>query len=216
MLKPALLYAEEITRKFAERLYTTDYYYYCGYPCGSSLPKIEEKDDLYQYAFVDGGDNVIGFLTYRINEFCDTVQDFGLFSFDKGNPILGRDLFRKLEELVANHHKVEWLVIGNNPVKKHYDKFCRKHNGYTHHYHESTKDEKGNYVDSFFYEIVNSSKKQTNFDRIKEMTPDEMAEFIANVQINESQNLRPLPIEYMDVSYVAKKQLDWLNKEADV
>ena len=47
MLKPALLYADEITRKFAEHLYTTDYYYYCGYCCGSTLPKIEEKDDLY-------------------------------------------------------------------------------------------------------------------------------------------------------------------------
>ena len=52
MLKPALLYTQEITRKFAEHLYTTDYFYYCGYPCGNSLPKIEEKDDLYQYASV--------------------------------------------------------------------------------------------------------------------------------------------------------------------
>ena len=45
MLKPALLYTQEITRKFTEHLYTTDYFYYCGYCCGSSLPKIEEKDN---------------------------------------------------------------------------------------------------------------------------------------------------------------------------
>ena len=215
MLKPALLYTEEITRKFAEHLYTTDYYYYCGYYCGSTLPKIEEKDDLYQYAFVDDNDNVIGFLTYRINDYSDTVQDFGLFSFEKGNLIVARDLFKKLEELVKRHHKVEWYVVGNNPVKRNYDRFCKKHNGYIHHYHETTKDENGNYIDSFFYEIVNTKKKKTNYDRIKDMTLKEMAEFIADVQINESQQLRPLPIEFMDTKYVGKLQEEWLRKEAD-
>ena len=66
MLKPALLYTNEITRKFTEHLYTTDYFYYCGYYCGSSLPN----------------------------------------------------------------------------------------NGYIHHWHETTKDECGNYVDSYTYEIL--------------------------------------------------------------
>ena len=155
MLKPALLYTREITRKFTEHLYTTDYFYYCGYYCGSSLPKIAEEDDLYQYAIVDKSDNVIGFLTYRISDYSDTVQSFGLFSFDKGNPILGIDVFHKLEELIKTHHRVEWHVVGSNPVKRHYDKFCKRHNGYIHHFCETTKDEKGNYIDSYTYEIIN-------------------------------------------------------------
>lgn len=155
MLKPALLYTNEITRKFTEHLYTTDYFYYCGYYCGNSLPKIEEEEDLYQYAIVDSTDNVIGFLRYRVNDYNDTVQDFGLFSFDKGNPILGIDVFHKLEQLIKNHHRVEWRVVGNNPVKRHYDKYCKRHNGYIHHFHETTKDKKGNYIDSYLYEIIN-------------------------------------------------------------
>ena len=158
MLKPALLYTQEITRKFAEHLYTTDYFYYCGYPCGNSLPKIEEKDDLYQYAIVDKNDDIVGFLTYRINDYSDSVCDFGLFSFDKGNPILGYDLFRKLEELIKKHHRIEWCVVSTNPVKRHYDKFCKHHNGYIHHWHETTKDEYGNYIDSYTCEIVNGGR----------------------------------------------------------
>ena len=110
MLKPALLYTREITRKFTEHLYTTDYFYYCGYY---------------------------------------------FFSFDKGNPILGIDVFHKLEQLIKNHHRVEWRVVGNNPVKRHYDKYCKRHNGYIHHFHETTKDKKGNYIDSYLYEIIN-------------------------------------------------------------
>ena len=155
MLKPAVLYADEITRKFAEYLYTTDLYYFNGWCCGSSLPEIETERDLYQYAFVDNAGNIIGFLTYRVYDYSDTVQDFGLFSFDRGNPIIGIDLFKKLEELVECHHRVEWQVIEGNPVKRHYDKFCKKHGGYIHHYHETVKDIEGKYVDSYVYEIVN-------------------------------------------------------------
>ena len=42
-----------------------------------------------------------------------------------------------------------------------------------------------------------------------------MAEFIAGVQINESQQLCPLPIEFMDTKYVWKLQEEWLRKAAD-
>jgi len=156
MLKPALLYRDEIIQKFTECLYTVDYYYYSGWNCGSSLPEIKSEENLYQYAFVDKDDNVIGFLTYRIYDYSDTAQEFGLFSFDRGNPIIGIDLFKKLEELVARHHRVEWQVIEGNPVKRHYDKFCKKHSGYIHHYHGTTKSIEGKYVDSYVYEIVNA------------------------------------------------------------
>lgn len=161
MLKPALLYRDEIIQKFTECLYTVDYYYYSGWNCGSSLPEIKPEENLYQYAFVDKDDNVIGFLTYRIYDYSDTAQEFGLFSFDRGNPIIGIDLFKKLEELVARHHRVEWQVIEGNPVKKHYDKFCKKHNGYIHHYHGTIKSIEGKYVDSYVYEIVNTKGENT-------------------------------------------------------
>jgi hypothetical protein len=157
LLKPALLYTEQIIKKFTEQLYTTDYFYYCGYPCGNNLPKIEANPDLYQYAVVDKNNNVIGFFTYRIDDYTDSVKDFGLFSFDKGNSIVVRDVLRKLEELVKIHHRIEWGVIGTNPVKRHYDKFCKKYNGYIHQWHEASRDECGKYIDSYTYEIVQNS-----------------------------------------------------------
>lgn len=156
MLRPAILYKDVIIKKFMENLYTKEYDYYVGYSCGTVLPKIEEKEGKYYWASVDESGNVIGYLQYRIDDFVDTVQDFGLFSFDAGNPILGRDLIRKLQELVSRHHRVEWCVVGDNPVKRHYDKFCKRFGGYIHHYHESTKDSDGKFVDSYCYEIVNN------------------------------------------------------------
>lgn len=81
---------------------------------------------LYQYAIVDK-EKVIGFLTYRIDIYSNNVYNFGLYSFDKGNYIIGKDLFTKMEELVKKYHRLEWKMIAGNPVKKHYDKFCKKY-----------------------------------------------------------------------------------------
>lgn len=159
MLKPALLYKEELTQLFIEQLYTEDYYFYSGYDCGSELPEIKTDYNLYQYAIIDkSSDMIIGYLSYRINVYTDTAQNFGLFSFDRGNQTIGIDVFDKLKELIRTHHKVEWKVIEGNPVKKHYDRFCKRNNGYIIHKHHTGKDLKGNYVDSYCYEIINPDK----------------------------------------------------------
>ena len=160
MLKPALLYKEDLLKSFTKYLYTEDYFLYNGYDCGSVLPNIEPKENLYQFAFVDKHNKPIGFLTYRINSLTDTVCDFGLFSFERGNSIIGIDLFKKLNELIAKHHKVEWCVIEGNPVKKHYDKFCKMNNGNILHMHDTIRDLDGQYRDSYLYEIINQKEKR--------------------------------------------------------
>lgn len=162
MLRPALLYKEEILRKFTELMYTEDYYFYSGYDCGSELPNLEPKEDTYSYCMVDNKNNVIGYLSYKYSVYTDTVYDFGLMSFDKGNVIVVADVLKKLEELINIRHKVEWRVLDDNPVKRHYDKFCKKHGGFISHLHDTTKDLKGNYTDSYIYEIINKNRKQNS------------------------------------------------------
>ena len=158
MLKPAILYKDILEKKFAEYLYTDDFFWYTGYGGCNELPKLEPRDDDYKYAIVDGKDNVIGYFAYRIEFTVDTVLNFGLYSFDKGNPLIGKDLFEKMEELVREHRRIEWRMISGNPVQKHYDKFCKEHNGYIHHFHDTGRDLNGNLVDSYSYEIINDKR----------------------------------------------------------
>lgn len=158
MLKPAILYKEELLKKFAEELYTQDYTFYMGYSCGTLLPHIEEQENRYQYAIINKANEVIGYFAYDYWPICDTILNFGLYSFDKGNPIVGYDLYNKLKELIERHHRIEWRVVGNNPVKRSYDTFCKKYNGMIAHLHQSTKDTNGNYVDEFIYEIIDGGK----------------------------------------------------------
>lgn len=155
MLIPAISKKVELLEKFSQELYSDKYFMYCAYAHGHSLPEIKAEDDLYQFAIVNNSGNVVGFLGYRIDPYADNVFNFGLYSFGNGDITVGIDVHRKLEELVKQHRRVEWLVVGGNKVKKNYDRFCIKHGGKIFEYHDEVRDEKGEYHNSYTYEILN-------------------------------------------------------------
>ena len=155
MLVPAVLYKEQIITEFQKRYYTDDIMFETGcleqwYP---SIPDIPEEGR-FDYAIVNK-DKLIGYLSYKVDYYVSKAYNFGLMSFDRGNPVVGIDLFKKLEELVSSMHRVEWRMVGGNPVEKHYDKFCEMHNGKKHVLKDSIRDKDGNYRDDIIYEIVN-------------------------------------------------------------
>lgn len=169
MLKPAILFKDELEKKFAAEIYTDKYFYYCGYGYDFELPTIKAQSEHYQWAITEPIDNftdrVIGYLAYRINPTTDNVYNFGLYSFDEGNQTVIRDTFEKLEELVKDHHRIEWRVIEGNHAKRGYDAFCDKHNGNCVCLHDVTKDLKGEYRNEYIYEI------RGKITSLKEATP---------------------------------------------
>lgn len=154
VLVPAILYKDEIEKAFAKEVYTEKFFYYSGYSHCHTLSEIKLEDNDYQFAMVDSNGKLVGYLAYRVDPNSESVYNFGLYSFDKGNPIVGKDLFEEMERLVRIYHRVEWRMIGGNPVKKHYDRFCKKHNGNIVVLHDVCKDVNGKYRDEYLYEIV--------------------------------------------------------------
>lgn len=156
MLEPAVAHKEELLRLFSNELYSQNYFYYVG---GSpdTLPSIEPRDNHKQYAICDytetGEKKVVGYVAYYLKN--GNAFNFGLYGFDKGNAIIGIDLNNLLTDLVSKCHRVEWRMIGTNPVKKHYDKFCKEHGGKRVCLHDVVQDEYGKYYDEYIYEIVN-------------------------------------------------------------
>lgn len=155
MLVSAILYKEEIIKEFQKLYYTEDMFYYTGclaqwYPNIKDIP----DDGDFDYAIVNNAGKLIGYLSYKADYYCSKVYNFGLVSFDRGNPIIGNDLYKKLEELIPRFHRIEWRMVGGNPVEKHYDKFCKLHNGKKHILKDSIRDKNGNYHDDIIYEIV--------------------------------------------------------------
>ena len=153
MLMPAIQHKDELILLFSKEIYTEDYYFYEGYPHLNGIPKIETSNNIYQWAIVDEN-KVVGYFAYHVDPFLDCADRFGLFSFDKGNPLIGIDVFKKMETLIRNHHRIEWCVVDGNPVIKHYDKLCNKHHGTRYVFHDATKDPYGHYRNVIKYEIV--------------------------------------------------------------
>ena len=156
MLVPAILYRDQIEREFQKLYYTKDMLFETG--ClGQWAPEISDNPDDGRFDFAIVSNNkLIGYLSYKVDYYVSKAYNFGLMSFDRGNPVVGKDVFEKLEELVSTMHRVEWRMVGGNPAERSYDKFCRKHNGSKHVLKDSIKDATGNYRDDVIYEIVNS------------------------------------------------------------
>ena len=157
MLIPAILRKEEILTKMQEYNYTEDMMYYSGY-LGNSLPSIEENNNgyLYQYAVLTHLGKLIGYFTYYIDWYSSCVYNFGLFSFDRNNSIIGIDIYKELKKIINDYHihRLEWRMIGGNPVEKHYDKFCKRYNGKKYVLTDVFKDRCGKYHNDVIYEIV--------------------------------------------------------------
>lgn len=156
MLIPAILYKEQIIKNFQKYFYTTDMLYETGCMCNWS-PEIADCPDesQFQYAIVDKNGKLIGYIGYKVDWYASAAYNFGLFSFDRGNVLIGRDVFKKLEELASTLHRVEWRAVSGNPACRGYDNFIKKHNGNKHVLKDSIRDKDGNYHYDIIYEIVN-------------------------------------------------------------
>ena len=169
MLKPAILYKDELEKKFAENLYTDDYFYYAG--CGHVhyIPEIKAEDNNYQWAVVDKNEKLIGYIAYRIFPELDSAENFGIISFDKGNLTFSRDLYHLFDDLVKHYRRIEWRMVGGNHVESAYDHVIERYNGNKVVLHNALKDNYGQYRDSIIYEIVKDKIKICG-KRIKYLT----------------------------------------------
>ncbi len=155
MLVPAILYKEQIIKGMQKYFYTKDMMYETG--CMENwTPNISNCPDAsqFQYAIVDKNEKLIGYLGYTVDWYASKAYNIGLFSFDRGNILVGRDVFDKLEELVGTLHRVEWRAVGDNPACRGYDNFIKKHNGKKHILKDAIKDRNGCYHNDIIYEIV--------------------------------------------------------------
>lgn len=154
MLVPAVLYKEQIKNEFQKYYYTVDMLYETGGMCNWS-PNIEECPDenRFQFAMVND-EKLIGYLEYSIDWYVSKAYNFALFSFDRGNVLVGRDVFNKLEELTKTFHRVEWRAVSINPACRGYDRFVERHNGTKHILKDAIRDMDGNYHDDIIYEIL--------------------------------------------------------------
>lgn len=158
MLIPAILKKDEILYEFQKLQYTDDLMYEVG-SCDNYMPNIVEEPDkeTYQYAIIDNKNKLVGYVSYQVDWYSSQAHQFGLMSFDRGNPLIGKALFEIMDNLINKMklHRISWYMVSGNPVERHYDKFCEKHNGRKLVLRDVFKDRLGKYHNSITYEIIN-------------------------------------------------------------
>lgn len=156
MLIPAILKKKEIEEHFKCYFYSDDMMYETG-NLDNWIPGITEDNGSVQYAIVDKDGKLLGYFGYYIDWYSSSASQFGLFSFDRGNRIIGIDILKEMRKLIHKYklHRIEWRMIGGNPVEKHYDRFCTKYHGRKILLHDAVKDRNGKYHDDVIYEIIN-------------------------------------------------------------
>ena len=157
MLIPAISKKYEIIQEFRKLQYTDNLMLEVGC-CDNYMPNIIEEPnrETYQYAIVNSEDKLIGYIGYEIDWYSSCAHNFGLMSFDKGNALIGKEVYNIMMDLIENKklHRIEWYMVGGNPAERSYDKLCQKYNGNKIILHDVFKDRNGNYRNSIIYEII--------------------------------------------------------------
>ncbi len=162
ILVPAVLYKEEIAREFQKKFYTEDMLFETG-SLNNWIPNIIDEPDAstYQFAILDST-KLVGFICYRIDWYSSCASQFGLISFDKGNRIIGLAVYRTMRKLIYEYklHRIEFRMVGGNPVERHYDKMCSHFGGTKHVLKDAIKDRYGRYHDDVIYEIIRKGEEK--------------------------------------------------------
>lgn len=167
MLVPAIIYKEDIKQEFLKRIYDLEMCYFmaCANYSIQNILYIVNFDECdcgnVQYAIIDDNKKIIGYFSYYIDYYNYTIHNFGLYSFDKNNSILGIDIYKEFKKIIKeiNPHRIMWDVVIGNPVEKHYDKLFNRmikheYSGTIYTYHDCFKDKKGIYHNNKSYELI--------------------------------------------------------------
>ena len=127
-------YEEDLTKEFQRIAYDPFYKYYWGSGAHPAQPyKADEQNNCISMVSVDkhSGD-LLGLLTYTVDEWIRAVTSIGAISFSKKpNVIFSRDIYKFLADIfvLRKLNKINWWVTVGNPIEKSYDKLAKRYGG---------------------------------------------------------------------------------------
>ena len=165
MLRPAILYKDEIWKEIQKRYYYTDDMFYASASLENFLPdiKVDNCAGHFLYAIVDAADKLIGYIEYQVDYYVNRASKFVIFSFadtPKEKYQFGKIVYQVIDELVHQMHALEWLAIQGNPACRAYDKILKLYHGQKLVIHDARRDKYGNYHDDYIYEILIDKKME--------------------------------------------------------
>lgn len=137
MLIDARVCAKELIELFKAHANDDDMYYFTANKNEKEFSYIGTDDKNYyknhQYAIYNA-DRIVGYFSYCCDDIGDSLElfDFGLYSFDRNNPIIGLDVYKEIQRVHREYDGrcyISFWMIKGNPVEKHYDRIIKHFHG---------------------------------------------------------------------------------------
>lgn len=131
MLKPAQLYKEELQKKNVQTWYDHRYMYYHSGTGAHDISFADNNCEKHQFASVDKDNNVIGYISYKIDWCALNADSFGIISYDMGNVEFAKDCYKAVRDLFEKYrmNRIGWFAFADNPAVRGYKNFIKKHGG---------------------------------------------------------------------------------------
>lgn len=158
MLRPAVLFKDQIQKAIPDLFYTDDIYWYSQCDVAEMIFDAEKSDvgfTKYQYAIVSKDESeVIGYIAFSYMWHERIVRNFGFIAFKRNRPETAAAV-KEVEKIIKDlkPHKVQFRMIGGNPVERHYDFIMKKYHGEKFVLKDDLRDKYGKYHDDIIYEI---------------------------------------------------------------
>lgn len=159
MLRPAQLYKDELQKKNYETWYDPRYMFYNSGTGAYDIQLADNNCDKHQFVSVDKDDNVIGYISYKIDWQALSADNFGIISYDIGNVQFAKDCYQAICDLFEKYHmnRVSWFAFADNPAIRGYRNLIKKHGGVECAYHRQiSKLTDGKLHDAVQFEIMAS------------------------------------------------------------
>ena len=165
MLKPAQLYKDRLLEEYIKTWYKPENIFYTGWT-GDSLPNLPDDNyDSHHFVSVDANDNLIGYISYSVDWIAMSADRFGIISFDKGNILFAKDVYKAICDLFEVYHmnRISWRAYVDNPAIRGYRNFIEKHGGRECGYHrQNARLQDGKLHDSVDFEILKEEWRTAN------------------------------------------------------
>ncbi len=156
MIKAAKNYEDVIRHKMRDTWFDLDYQFYYSDSYHSDIRFDDET--AFEFVSINAKNNeVIGFVSFRINRDINGVRQFGAISFDRGNLIFTMDLMQIIDDIFFkyNFNRLEWCCVDGNPALESYKRLCESHGGeIVAHEHDCVRTIDGQLRDCYTFEIL--------------------------------------------------------------
>ena len=131
MLVPVYSFKDELELLYNNTLYDMDYMYYHGSTQRGRLDVDEVSENVDQFVSINGDNDILGYISYRTDWQSRSVDNLGILSFDKGNMLFIKDVYRCIDDLfkVHNMNRLEFFCYTDNPAIRGYRNFIKRFGG---------------------------------------------------------------------------------------